>query len=151
MIFQMNCMVRGLRSLGFAGLVCASAILAGPVFAQDGALTIELNQAADNGGACRMTYVITNATGVEVSSASYEMAVYGKDGAVNKLVVLDFGKLVPSHTQVVQFDLPDTGCKDISRISVNDPAVACDVAAGGSATLCSDKRSLQSKTPITFN
>lgn len=125
--------------------------MAGPVFAQDGALTIQLNQAADNGGACRMTYVITNETGVEVSTASYEVAVYDKDGAVNKLVVLDFGKLVPSHTQVVQFDLPDTGCKDISRISVNDPAVACDVAVPASPTLCTDKRTLQSKTSITFN
>lgn len=151
MMLQRNCLVRAVKSHGIAGVVALSAMIAGPVLAQDGTLNIELNQAADNGGACRMTYVITNATGVEVSTASYEMAVYGKDGAVNKLVVLDFGKLVPSHTQVVQFDLPDTGCKDISRISVNDPAVACDVAAGGSPSLCTDKRSLQTKTAIAFN
>ncbi len=151
MRFGMMSLVRGAKLTGCAGLVALSAGWALPAAAEDGTLNIELNQAADNGANCRMTYVITNATGVEVNTAPYEMAVYGTDGAVNKLVVLDFGKLVPNHTQVVQFDLPDTGCKAISRISVNDPAVACEVAAGGPPNLCSDKRSLQSKTPITFN
>ena len=140
-----------MRLGGLAGVLALAVVTAAPAFAQAGGLAIELNQVADNGANCRMTYVINNGTGVEISTASYEMAVYGKDGTVAKLVVLDFGKLVPDHTQVVQFDLPDMGCKDISRISVNDPAVACEAATGGASTLCSDKRSLATKSGITFN
>lgn len=128
-----------------AGLAASSAL------AQDTGLTIQLNKVENNSGSCRMTYKIDNRTGQDVAAASYEMAVYGKDDAIMKLIVLDFGALVSGHTQVVQFDLPDTGCKDVTRISVNDPAVACQVAGGASSPLCSEKRKLETLTSIVFN
>ena len=124
---------------------------AAPALAQDTSLSIQLNKVENNAGSCRMTYKIDNGTGQDIAAASYEMAVYGKDDAVMKLIVLDFGALVSGHTQVVQFDLPDTGCKDVTRISVNDPAVACQVAGGTSSPLCSEKRKLDTLTNIVFN
>lgn len=140
-----------LRSAGLAGLCAMVALAASPVLAQDGNLDIQLNKLENNGGSCRMTYVITNGTGQGIAAASYEMAVYGKDNAVMKLIVLDFGALVAGNKQVVQFDLPDTGCKDVTQISVNDPAVACQLASGGSSPVCSDKRKLETLAGIDFN
>ncbi len=140
-----------LRSAGVAAACVVVALAAAPAVAQDGNLAIQLNKLENNGGSCRMTYVITNGTGQQVAAASYEMAVYGKDNAVTNLIVLDFGRLVSGSTQVVQFDLPDTGCKDVTRISVNNPAVACQLEAGGSSAICTDKRKLDTLTSVVFN
>lgn len=141
-------LVSTMRTAVFGAVFAMAAV---PALAQDGSLTIQLNKVEDNGANCRMTYVINNGTGQQVTTASYEMAVYGKDEAVMKLIVLDFGALVSGNTQVVQFDLPDTGCKDVTRISVNTPAVACQLDSGSTSPLCSDKRKLETKTAIVFN
>ena len=148
---QILTLVSTMRTAGFVAFCTVLGFVAAPAVAQDGNLTIQLNKVENNGGSCRMTYVINNGSGQAVAAASYEMAVYGKDDAVMKLIVLDFGALVPGNTQVVQFDLPDTGCKDVSRISVNAPAVACQLASGETSPVCTDKRKLETLTGIFFN
>lgn len=117
-------LVSVVRYIGLAGVLALFAVEPDMAFAEAGGLAIELNKTADNGGDCQMTYVITNSTGSEISTASYEMAVYDKEGHP-ALFALNFGTIVPGTPQVIQFDVPKTSCADISKITVNDPKTSC--------------------------
>jgi len=130
---------------------CLAALaLAGPGLAQTGNIELELNTALAVDGGCRLTYVATNATPVSLEKTSYEVAVYDAEGIVRRLLVLEFGWLPSGKTRVVQFDLPQQDCAQISRISVNGP-VEC-TAAEGEQTLCRDRQLLSSRVPsIQFN
>ena len=82
---QILTLVSTMRTAGFVAFCTVLGFVAAPAVAQDGNLTIQLNKVENNGGSCRMTYVINNGSGQAVAAASYEMAVYGKDDAVMKL------------------------------------------------------------------
>ncbi len=133
----------------------AAALLAGaafgqPALAQTGNVELELNTAQDQAAGCRLTYVATNATGVSLEKVSYEVAVFDNEGLVKRLLVLEFGWLPSGKTRVVQFDLPEQGCGDISRISVNG-AVEC-ASSAGEQTVCRDNSLLSTRVPsIQFN
>jgi hypothetical protein len=130
--------------------MAAAAILALPAFAQSGGIELELNTAQDVEGGCRLTYVATNATAVGLERSAFEVAVFDGNGIVKRLFVLDFGFLPAGKTRVVQFDLPEQGCAELSRISVNGP-VEC-ASAKGDETLCRDNQILSSRVPtIQFN
>lgn len=141
-----------LRAAVLRGIACAGllALLPAPTLAQTGSIEIELNNAADQPGGCRLTYVATNTTSVGLERTSYEVAVFDATGVVKRLVVLEFGWLPAGKTRVLQFDLPEQACGDISRISVNGP-VECSAAAG-EQTLCRDQLILSSRLrEIQFN
>ena len=117
-----------------------TALAAGSALAQEAAspeFSLELNNAADTtAGGCRLTYVATNRTGAELAQTAYEVAVFNGDGVVSRILVLEFGALTDGKTKVVQFDLGDQACADISRIVVNDVA-ACTLADGtGEGDFC---------------
>lgn len=138
------------------GLACGLApiMLTLPLMAAaqtaDGTITIELNSASDQEGTCRLTYVVTNGTTADLTQASWEVAVHDAGGTVTQLWVLDFGSLPQSRTRVVQFDLTDQPCEQLSRISVND-AVDCQSAAGP-LPICRENQSLASRVAaIAFN
>ena len=99
------------------------------VTAQSGNFELELNTAVDVGAGCRLTYVATNNTGIALERTSYEVVIFDGSGGVSKILVLEFGQLPLNKTRVVQFDLNDQPCNDISRILVNNP-VDCDSAQG---------------------
>ncbi len=134
-----------------AALVVTLALAAPlPLAAQTGTIELELNTANDAETGCRLTYVATNNTSVALERSSYEVAVYNNDGIVQRLLVLEFGWLPVGKTRVVQFDLPEQSCADISRISVNGP-VEC-ASAQGEQTVCRDNQILSSRVPtIQFN
>ncbi len=118
--------------------------------AQTGNIELELNTSGDQGSGCRLTYVATNNTSVPLEKMSYEVAVYDGAGVVQQLFVLDFGWLPVGKTRVVQFDLPDQSCGDISRISVNGP-VDC-ASPEGAQSVCRDSVILSSRVrTIQFN
>ena len=111
-----------------------AAFLPGAAPAQSGNFELELNTAADvgaeaGGPACRLTYVATNNTGIALERTSYEVVVFDGGGAVSRILVLEFGALPLGRTRVVQFDLADLGCADISRILVNNQ-IDCASDAG---------------------
>lgn len=137
----------------YRSLLCAVAAtfaLAPVVWAQAGNIELELNTAADVDGGCRVTYVATNASAVGLEKTAYEVAVFDAEGIVQRLLVLDFGRLPSGKTQVKQFDLPEQKCSAISRISVNS-AVEC-ASAEGDQTVCRDSQLLSSRVPsIQFN
>ncbi len=105
-----------------AGAIAASAALSGAALAQSGNFALELNNASDTANGCRLTYVATNNTGTALTETSYEVAIFNGEGVVSRLLVLEFGELQLGKTKVVQFDLSDQGCADISRIIVNNVA-----------------------------
>ena len=118
-------------------VTCAAAIAlaAGGVLAQEddagasGSIALELNNATDVETGCRLTYVATNDTGTELDAMSYEVAVFDGAGVVTRLLILEFGTLPAGKTKVVQFDLTQTTCGDISRVLVNTVA-ECSAAEG---------------------
>lgn len=137
------------NAVAVAGL---SALTAVPAFAQDAPeFSLELNNAADTtAGGCRLTYVATNKTGQELGQTAYEVAVFNAGGVVSRILVLEFGALTVDKTKVVQFDLADQTCGDISRIIVNDVA-ACALADGsGEGDFCLSGLVTASRSSIQF-
>ncbi len=138
-----------------ATLAAASIAMFGatfPVLAQDAAseFSLELNNAADTtAGGCRLTYVASNRTGTALSKTSYEVAVFDGDGVVTRILVLEFGALSEGKTKVVQFDLADQPCANISRIVVNNIS-ECTAADGSASDLCLSNLVTGSRATIQF-
>lgn len=121
------------------------AFMAGAALAQTGNFEIELNTSADVDGACRLTFVATNNTGLSLTKTAYEVAAFNADGAVSQLMVLEFGELPEAKTRVIQFDLPGMQCSAISRLLVNGQDT-CE-AADGPKDVCMKSLSASSRIP----
>ena len=130
----------------------AASLLALPAFAQDqSSFALELNAAANtDAGSCRLTYVASNRSDTALDRTGYEVAVFDGEGVVTRLLVLEFGALVEGKTKILQFDLADTDCADISRIVVNDVASCTQAADGQETDLCMAGLAASSRTAIQF-
>lgn len=136
-------------------LTCAMALLPlaeGPARAEQPAaapgITLELNGAEPSEKGCRLTFVVANALGTELSKAAYEIALFNKSGVVDRLTVLDFKELPAGKTKVTRFDLAGTDCAKISRILVNH-ATEC-AGVGVEPAACVRKLTTATKTGIAF-
>ena len=104
-----------------AGFVAA----AGAGRAQEGGaaaapgLLLQLNAAQPSDKGCRLTFVVSNNLGADLSKAAFEIALFNKAGVVDRLTVLDFKALPAGKTKVTRFDLPGTQC-NVSRVLIND-------------------------------
>ena len=87
--------------------------------ATKGALNLELNGAQPSDKGCRLTFVVKNDLGANLSKAAFEIALFNEAGVVDRLTVLDFMDLPAGKTKVVRFDLAGTQCDKISRVLVN--------------------------------
>jgi hypothetical protein len=108
--------------------VLAILALAGsPAFAAENApeLDLNLNALQPVDGACRVTFLATNHLGAALDKSTVELAIFGKDGAIDRMVLLDFKGLTVGKTKVVQFDLKEIDCTTVSRVLVND-VPACE-------------------------
>lgn len=138
-------MVRGFQSALFAVAV----LLAAPAWAQDTAvLRLELNAAQPSDKGCRLTFVVANDLGAELSKAAFEIALFNKDGVVERLTILDFAELPVGKTKVVRFDLAGSDCAAISRVLINS-ATEC-VGDGIDPKACLRQLKPESKTGIQF-
>jgi hypothetical protein len=141
--------------MSFRLLPCLIALLAGgaPALSQDAPapmLSVELNTAADTAeGACRMTFVANNSLAVPLEATSFQFGVFDADGAVSRLIVLDFGALPVGKTKIVQFDIPGQTCAQISRIVVNDVA-QCTTTGGAAVDGCLTSLATASRGTIQF-
>jgi hypothetical protein len=116
--------------------------------AQTGPFGLELNNLEDVDGACRLTFLANNATGVALSQTSYEVVVFDETGAVSQRLILEFGQLPENKTKVVQF-LLDRGCDRISRLLLND-VVECVATEGGAVPHCLDALAPSSRVDVQF-
>lgn len=88
-------------------------------------INLELNalEASDKG--CRIAFVVQNGLEHDIDKAAYEIALFDKQGLVDRLMVLDFQDLPAEKTKVRRFDLADADCGQIGRVLIND-ATACE-------------------------
>ncbi len=130
----------------------ASVLLALPALAEDapakGELLLDLNALQPVSGACRVTFLATNNLGAALDKSTFELAIFGKDGAIARVVALDFKGLTAGKTKVVQFDLKDIDCTNVSRVLVND-VTAC-AGTGIEATACLAGLKTSTGTGINF-
>lgn len=122
----------GQRAVPFVGFLVATALAASPIHSQtaEPSLLIELNRIDQVGEACRLTFLVDNRSGADVTAISLETVMLDVDGVVDRLTIFDFGALPDSVPRVRQFDLPDLSCDALGRVLVNgvadcDPALAC--------------------------
>ncbi|HEY4200689.1 MAG TPA: hypothetical protein VGM83_09005 [Devosiaceae bacterium] len=143
------------RIAGFMGMLAAA--LASRVMAQEGAvaaaapstsLTLELNALKAGDNSCRVTFLATNALGHALDKAAFEVALFDKDGSIDRLVTLDFKTLAEGKTKVLQFELAKMQCDGISRVLIND--VAACTGAGVEPSLCLDHLATVNRTTIVF-
>ena len=128
-------------ALATLGGLCAAA-------AQDKTLSIELNDATDVGGACRLVFVALNGTGVVIEKTAFDVVTFDAAGKVGQSLTFQFGRLPVGKTRVVQFDLAGQSCTGISRLLVNDVS---DCAVDGKASdLCMDALATKTRAAIEF-
>jgi hypothetical protein len=138
-----------LSALTLSAAIAGAGLIAAPAAAQDGgAFRLELNNTTAVETGCRLTYVATNEMGIDLEEASYEVAVFDGEGLVQRLLILQFGALSDGRTKVVQFDLTETACEDISRLLVN--SVSECTAADGSTPDCLAALETTSRSDIEF-
>jgi hypothetical protein len=126
----------------------ASLFMAAEGMAQAPALTLELNGAEPSDKGCRLTFVVNNNLGAELTKAAFEIALFNDAGVVDRLTVLDFKELPAGKTKVTRFDLAGTDCAKISRILVNH-ATEC-AGEGVEPAACLRKLKTAAKTDIAF-
>ena len=140
-----------MRRIGTA-LVMAAALLTGAATAQDAAsgprLALELNALQPSEAGCRVTFLATNGLGKPLDKAAFEIALFNGEGAIERLVALDFKALAAGKTKVLQFDLPAIGCDGIGRVLVND-VVSC-TGDGVEPGACLAALATENKSPVTF-
>lgn len=135
-------------------LAAAFIAAASPAMAQEAApqpapaLVLELNGAQPSDKGCRLTFVVTNDLGAELSKAAFEIALFNDSGVVDRLTVLDFNELPAGKTKVVRFDLAGTDCAGISRVLVNH-ATECK-GPGIDPKACLSQLKPETKSAIGF-
>ncbi|WIY52925.1 hypothetical protein O9Z70_15965 [Devosia sp. YIM 151766] len=88
-------------------------------------LLIELNaiEAADAG--CKVTFLATNGLEAPIDRTALEVALFRADGAIERMVTLEFKALPQGKTKVLQFQVPALDCDNLGRILIND-VKACE-------------------------
>jgi hypothetical protein len=112
------------------------------------ALLLELNGAQPSDKGCRLTFVVTNNLGAELSKAAFEIALFNDAGVVDRLTVLDFNELPAGKTKVARFDLAGVDCTKISRVLINH-ATEC-TGAGIDPKACLAQLKPETKSTIVF-
>lgn len=116
--------------------------------AQEKSISIELNDATNVDGACRIIFVAVNKSGAVIEKMSYDVVTFDATGKVGQSLTFQFGRLQIGKTKVVQFDLAGQTCDKISRLLVND-ASECAVA-GNASDVCLDALTTTTRTTIEF-
>jgi hypothetical protein len=128
-------MMKSLPALLFSVLA-----LSAPALAQEAApaaapaLAVELNALQPTENGCRVTFLATNTLGGQLDRAGVEVAFFTTDGAIDRIVTLDFKALAEGKTKVLQFELKNLACDGIGRLLIND-ITACE-GTGIAPTAC---------------
>lgn len=137
------------RCLALAALLAAAVPVVGYAQSAEDAspqLSLELNSVQDVGGACRLSFLAQNRTGVEIDEAVFETVIFDTSGGVVSLSLFDFRKLPADRPRVRQFDLPDTACDTVGQALING-ANTC-VVAGADSDVCDNALSLNSRVSV---
>jgi len=116
----MRTLLLPLLALAFATPAVAQATPAAP-----GEFDIELNALTPSETGCRVTFLATNKLGTEITRSAFEIALFGAEGGIDRLVSLEFKAMPEGKARVLQFDIAGLSCENISRVLIND-VVACE-------------------------
>ena len=144
----MKCLTASLR---LSTSTLAMSLASVPAWAQTSPapqLSLELNAAQPSDKGCRLTFVVNNALGADLSKAAFEIALFNAAGVVDRLSVLDFKDLPAGKTKVTRFDLAGTDCTKLSRVLINS-ATEC-AGTGVEPAACMRGLKTQTKTGIAF-
>ncbi|TIS70341.1 MAG: hypothetical protein E5X00_25215, partial [Mesorhizobium sp.] len=103
-------------------------------------------QPSDKG--CRLTFVVNNALGADLSKSAFEIALFNESGVVDRLTVLDFKDLPVGKTKVTRFDFAGADCGKLGRVLINS-ATEC-AGTGVEPTACMRDLKTSTKTAIAF-
>ena len=109
-------------------------------------LSLELNAAQPSDKGCRLTFVVNNGLGADLSKAAFEIALFNEAGIVDRLSVLDFKDLPAGKTKVTRFDLAGTDCTRLSRVLLNSATDCAGVEPGA----CMRGLKTETKTGVAF-
>ncbi|WP_217568937.1 hypothetical protein [Mesorhizobium sp. GbtcB19] len=119
-----------------------------PAPAPASTLSLELNAAQPLEKGCRLTFVVNNALGTDLSKAAFEIALFNGAGIVDRLTVLDFKDLPAGKTKVTRFDLAGADCGKLSRVLINS-ATEC-TGNGVEPATCMRGLKTSTRTAIAF-
>lgn len=108
-----------------------------------GGISIELSSAEARGQNCLLSFVAKNSYDTDIDSAVYETVLFGSEGQVALLTLLDFAELPAGRPRVRQFQFNDMACNEISRILING-VQECETQ-GGMADACLSGLELKSR------
>lgn len=111
-------------------------------------LSLELNALQPSERGCRVTFLVSNELGKELSQVAFELALFTKAGMISRLTVVDFKDLPVGKTKVRQYDLPKLDCNDVGRVLVNN-TTQC-VGNGVEADACIRLLKTKTATEVTF-
>jgi len=126
------------RTVLLAGLAMLAATL--PTLADEAMIRVELNAADGTAGKCRLSFVIENALSTPVEVLKLDLAIFGRDGAIQRRLLTEMGPVRAQKTVVRSFEI-ERDCAEFSSILVNDIASCLPAAIGD----CLDKLSLSSR------
>ncbi|MGD9844711.1 MAG: hypothetical protein AB7U47_04915, partial [Variibacter sp.] len=101
---------------------------------------VELNAAEPVQNKCRVAFVIANKGATAIESLKLDLAIFNRDGVVQRRIVTEMAPLRRAKTIVKTFEL-ENECGHIGSILVND-VTAC---TPGDAASCLDRLTPSSK------
>jgi hypothetical protein len=110
-----------------------------PASSQEG-LRLELNGIESAEKTCRMTFVLHNQTKDSLESLKLDLAVFNREGVVQRRLVTEMAPIRAGKTMVRAFAL-EGECGQIGSILVNDVAIC----APPKPEVCLDELALSSK------
>jgi hypothetical protein len=105
-------------------------------------IRVELNAADSVQGRCRLSFVIENKGEAAIESLKLDLAVFGRDGVIQRRLVTEMGPVRGAKTIVKAFEL-DTECGQIGSILVNDVTACAPMAPEA----CLERLALSSHVP----
>lgn len=128
---------------GFVALTAVSAQAQTPAD-----LSLELNAAQPSEKGCRLTFVVNNGLGSDLTKAGFEIVLFDKAGVVDRITTLAFKDLSAGKTKVSRFDLAGVDCAKLGRVLINE-VTEC-AGQGIAADACSRQLKTLTKGEIEF-
>jgi len=141
------CCLRALSQLRPNGCTLGLALLTlGPAqssiaTAAENPIRIELNTMENVQNSCRLSFVIENKGETPIETLKLDLAVFGREGGIQRRWVVELGPVRGSKTMVRTFDV-EGDCAQIGSVLVND-VTAC---APGDPGTCLDRLTLSSRS-----
>jgi hypothetical protein len=103
-------------------------------------IRVELNTMESVQSSCRLSFVIENKGESPIETLKLDLAVFGREGAIQRRLIVELGPVRGSKTVVRAFDV-EGDCAQIGSVLVNDVS-AC---APGDPGTCLDRLTLSSR------